>query len=434
MKKLNLCIAAALTVGLSNVGFNHANAQEAPPYESWVGGFAQYYNADSNKHEPIGGLEDGKGFGLEAGFRFDPSWAIRFELGRVLLNHDNNNDLALDDDGTQIGADMMYFLEDDVAYLFSGLREQSLGVDDYRMASLGVGKHWVAGDNWRVITELATYYDFGQGHNEFSAKVGLAYIFGANKAVANPDSDGDGVYDAVDRCPGTPAGTQVDATGCNIDMDGDGVLNAQDQCPMTPKGTKVDATGCAIKDGDNDGVIDANDSCPNTAPGVQVNAKGCAVDLDTDNDGVLDSRDKCLNTPSTDRVDADGCSIFEQREVSVGLDILFPNNSSEITNPDDADITEFADFMQRFPNTQAVIEGHTSAVGEAAYNQFLSEKRANAVRDLLINRYGIDAGRLEAVGFGETQLKDTDNTAEAHRINRRIEVSVTALVESKVAR
>jgi OOP family OmpA-OmpF porin len=431
MKKLTLCVAAALTAAVST-----AQAQEAPPYDLWVGGFVQYYNADGSKNEAVGGgLTDGKGFGYEVGFRFDPSWAVRFEFGRVLINHQESNPLASDDDGTQLGADAVYFLENDAAYLFGGLREQSLIFEKYRMANVGVGKHWEISDKVRMITELAAYHDIGDSYNEFSAKIGLSYIFGGTSTGwGEPDSDRDGVYDAIDRCPDTPAGQVVDATGCNVDMDGDGVLNEQDQCPMTPAGRNVDAKGCEIKDADKDGVIDANDSCPNTAPGARVNAKGCAVNLDTDNDGVLDSVDNCLATPMTDKVDANGCSIFEEKEVSVALDILFANNSSKVTNPDSARLQEFAAFMARFPNTQAVIAGHSSAVGDANYNQMLSEKRAKAVRTLLISEYDVDAARLEAVGYGESQLKNTANTAQAHRENRRIEVRVTALVESKVSR
>ncbi|MDT0596185.1 OmpA family protein [Glaciecola petra] len=429
MKKLTLLTAALLSASVFVT-----NAQEAPPYENWVGGFVQYYSADASKIEPIGGLDDGEGFGAELGFRFDPSWAVRFEIGRVLIDSDPDNRGALADDGTQLGADVMYFLENDAAYLFGGLREQSIS-ESYRMASLGIGKHWEIDENFRLISEVATYYDFGQAHNEFSVKLGLAYIFGKNDQPApRPDTDGDGVYDAVDRCPTTPAGTTVDATGCNVDLDGDGVLNAQDMCPTTPSGVEVDVNGCEIKDSDNDGVLDEDDSCPNTAAGVQVNAKGCAVDLDTDNDGVLDSKDSCLGTPMTDKVDASGCSIFEQKEVSVALDILFDNNSSVVNNPDSAQINEFVAFMQRYPNTSAVIEGHTSSLGQAEYNQFLSEKRAKSVRAVLIDTYGIDADRLTAVGYGETRLKDTSNTREAHRINRRIEVSVTATVETKATR
>ncbi|WP_395338139.1 OmpA family protein [Ningiella sp. W23] len=397
MKKLTLAIAFALAGSATS-----AIAQDAPPYENWVGGFAQYYNADSEKPEPVGGLEDGKGFGAEMGFRFDPSWALRFELGRVLIDNDDNNRSSLADDGTMLGADLMYFLEDDAAYVFSGLRQQSL-TDSYRMASLGVGKHWKTAENWRVITEAATYYDFGQGYNEFSLKLGLAYVFGLNTGPkAQPDSDGDGVFDAMDRCPNTPAGTEVDATGCNIDSDGDGVRNSVDQCPNTPAGTEVNAQGCAIKDSDGDGVVDA--------------------------------LDECANTPSTDRVDAKGCSMFEETEVFVELDILFDNNSSVVNNPDSEMIVEFVEFMRTYPNTRVRIEGHTSSVGTEEYNMALSERRAEAVKQVLIDQYGIAASRLSTIGYGETRLKFTENTQEAHRLNRRIEGKITATVEEKLTR
>ena len=58
------------------------------------------------------------------------------------------------------------------------------------------------------------------------------------------DSDGDGVPDYLDQCPGTPAGVAVDAKGCPLDSDGDGVPDFQDQCPDTPAGVKVNALGC----------------------------------------------------------------------------------------------------------------------------------------------------------------------------------------------
>ncbi len=60
------------------------------------------------------------------------------------------------------------------------------------------------------------------------------------------DSDGDGVTDDKDRCPGTPRGAQVDAFGCELDGDGDGVVDRLDQCPNTPRGDRVDARGCTL--------------------------------------------------------------------------------------------------------------------------------------------------------------------------------------------
>ena len=115
----------------------------------------------------------------------------------------------------------------------------------------------------------------------------------------------------LDKCPGTPAGTAVDSSGCPLpqDDDGDGVTNDIDKCPGTPAGAKVDASGCEL-DSDGDGVGDSRDQCPNTPAGAKVDEKGC--ELDSDGDGVVDSVDKCPDTPKGDRVDAVGCSFKEE--------------------------------------------------------------------------------------------------------------------------
>ena len=63
------------------------------------------------------------------------------------------------------------------------------------------------------------------------------------------DSDGDGVYDDRDKCPGTPKGVEVDSRGCPLDTDRDGVYDYLDKCPGTPKGAKVDERGCWVLKG-----------------------------------------------------------------------------------------------------------------------------------------------------------------------------------------
>jgi outer membrane protein OmpA-like peptidoglycan-associated protein len=60
------------------------------------------------------------------------------------------------------------------------------------------------------------------------------------------DGHKDGVVDALDKCPTTPAGVKVDAKGCEPDTDGDGVIDTLDQCPATPAGDRVDAKGCSL--------------------------------------------------------------------------------------------------------------------------------------------------------------------------------------------
>ena len=60
------------------------------------------------------------------------------------------------------------------------------------------------------------------------------------------DTDGDGVYDYLDKCPNTPKGVKVNDAGCPLDTDGDGVYDYLDKCPDTPKGAKVNKVGCWI--------------------------------------------------------------------------------------------------------------------------------------------------------------------------------------------
>jgi OOP family OmpA-OmpF porin len=136
----------------------------------------------------------------------------------------------------------------------------------------------------------------------------------------------------------------------------------------------------------------------------------------------------------SDKVDANGCSLFTEEQYSINLKVLFANNSSTIRNPDNSQFQEFSDFMSRFPSTDAVVEGHSSAIGEYAYNMWLSQARADAVRTLLINEYGISELRLTAKGFGESQLLDNSNSTEANMVNRRTVVTVKATTREEVAR
>ena len=439
MKKLLVlsAIAAALSANVQ--------AQQQPKEnDKWVAGFGEYYSADKSEKDRPGFLDEGYGGGVEFGYKFTPEWAARIEAS--LLEIDVVGEF-LDEGGSRVGADVLYFTPDDLLYVFGGFKFTKI-TDADLMANIGVGKHWDLGKDWdlgeysyitdnlKLVTEAAIYenLDEGESGTHFGFKLGLAYAFGGSRAPAKPkDGDNDGVVDSQDQCLDTPAGTAVDSMGCTLDLDGDGVINRLDNCPNTPLGTEVDGYGCK-NDLDDDGIPNNIDMCPNTAPGTKVGAKGCSLILDTDQDGVLDDVDNCADTPLTDKVDAKGCSVFTEEEVSINVKVLFANNSSVIGNSSDSQFQEVADFMDRYPATNAVIEGHASAPGSDDYNLMLSQKRANAVRTLLIQKYGIKAERLIAIGFGETQLLDTANTAKANQTNRRIVVKVSASTRVNVKR
>jgi len=132
-------------------------------------------------------------------------------------------------------------------------------------------------------------------------------------AASQLDADRDRVNDELDRCPGTPAGEPVDPTGCSAgqkDADLDAIVDTGDRCPGTPAGERADAEGCSPsqKDDDKDGVMNPADRCPGTRPGEQVDSTGCPPGpRDSDGDGVADTTDQCPNTPAGEAVNSRGC-------------------------------------------------------------------------------------------------------------------------------
>lgn len=230
------------------------------------------------------------------------------------------------------------------------------------------------------------------------------------------DADGDGVGDAVDECPGTPQGVEVDSTGCPLDSDGDGVVDADDRCPDTRAGITVDAAGCPL-DSDNDGVTDDRDRCPDTPAGVAVDPRGCP--LDTDGDGVPDTADRCPGTPAGTEVDDRGCI----KTVVLGQQQLnFAVNEATLDRQAQRTLDELVPQIVDNPNIERVmVTGHTDSTGDADYNMELSRRRAQAVRSYFI-RQGVPAGMVVARGRGENEPIADNTTREGRRRNRRVEL------------
>ncbi|NMP32446.1 OmpA family protein [Thalassotalea sp. M1531] len=154
-------------------------------------------------------------------------------------------------------------------------------------------------------------------------------------------------------------------------------------------------------------------------------------DLDQDKDGVLDDKDNCADTPLTHLVDIHGCTLFSEKVKTMELVINFDNASSKIHNDYLPQLEKVVSFLTSYPAINLTIEGHTSALGSKAYNQQLSLERSQAVVDKLVNDFGIDSARLNAVGYGEERLINQETSEIAHAQNRRI--MATMQVVNKVA-
>ena len=99
------------------------------------------------------------------------------------------------------------------------------------------------------------------------------------------------------------------------------------------------------------------------------------------------------------------------------ITVTFAFGKPELTAVSRGMLDEFANQME--PGAQIEIAGHTDSIGDAAYNQWLSEQRAASVKQYLVN-LGVSAEQLTAVGFGESQPIDTNKTRAGRRHNRRV--------------
>lgn len=106
--------------------------------------------------------------------------------------------------------------------------------------------------------------------------------------------------------------------------------------------------------------------------------------------------------------------------------VQFDKNSKEIGPGALTAIDDYVEFMKAYPHFSVQVEGHCSKLGAADHNLRLSQMRADTVRQYMMAQ-GIDSTRLEAIGFGETQLMMTGDSQKAHDTNRRIEFAVVGI-------
>ena len=323
--------------------------------------------------------------------------ALEGVLGASSLSGVDDVDLLEYGVNVRLGADRRNRLSPYLLVGFGLMQTDSdlFGNDDVSFHTYGVGLNVRLSDSGKALRlehRERTSSETILNPSDRITSLGFVIPFGAKDAPApivaqDPDSDGDGVKDSMDRCPNTPAGQAVDASGCPLDSDGDGVVDADDQCPDTVRGAVVDARGCELDD-DNDGVVNRLDECPDTAAGVRVDVNGCEI---------------------KDVIELPG--------------VNFETNSDRLLPGADDVLRDAAATLQKYPDLVVEVAGHTDSAGAADYNQGLSERRAATVRDYLINA-GAGEANLSARGYGEADPIDDNNTADGRARNRRVELRI----------
>lgn len=111
-----------------------------------------------------------------------------------------------------------------------------------------------------------------------------------------------------------------------------------------------------------------------------------------------------------------------ENRIAVSLNVQFAHNSSVITRDYDVEIQRAAAFLKENPGVKAIVEGHADSTGSDEYNLWLSDRRAKAVRLMMISKHGVDPAQISALGFGETQPIASNETAEGRAQNRRVDL------------
>jgi outer membrane protein OmpA-like peptidoglycan-associated protein len=135
---------------------------------------------------------------------------------------------------------------------------------------------------------------------------------------------------------------------------------------------------------------------------------------DSDGDGVTDDKDACPGTPKGIMVDERGCW-------SHPSNLLFDFDKAVVRDEYKPALRDAKKVFDAYPTMTVQIVGHTCDMGPESYNQNLSERRAKAVRDFLVNEVGIDSNRLSTSGFGETKPAYPNDSEVNRQKNRRVE-------------
>lgn len=117
--------------------------------------------------------------------------------------------------------------------------------------------------------------------------------------------------------------------------------------------------------------------------------------------------------------------VGEGIEVTFNSGILFDVNSDQLRPVAQKDLSELAASLKDYSGTRVLVVGHTDSTGTASYNQALSERRANAARVALLES-GLAGDRVDAVGKGESEPVESNETAAGRQANRRVEVAIFA--------
>ncbi len=416
MKLMNglLMVCLVLALPLMAAGASDDLFQRAP----WFGSVgASWYQTEGDWE-----AESGLGIHGKLGYSLNAWWDIEGGIDYMpsLSERDAdklNPDVTPLDDSTsalRLGVDVLLHLRPDAnnrrfdPFLRVGPAVTFFG-DDMKNGktqlggAVGLGMFYHFNDSWALRADAVMNVQGKNSETPALIQLGVSYRFGAEKYVApeflvsagpgDIDSDGDGLFDKDEVALGTdPYNPDTDGDGLT---DGDEVFKYKTD-PLNP-------------DSDFDGLTD----------GAEVlTYKTDPLNPDTDGGGVSDGHE--VIEDDTNPLDpADDMQKFT-------LLIEFDYDKSFIRPQYYTDLEPVVKVLQRDPDATVRVEGHADkrAKSTREYNQRLSERRANAVKDYLVKHSGISAANVTAVGYGFDRPVAPNDTEENMQKNRRTDIYI----------
>ena len=293
--------------------------------------------------------------------------------GEAFYQKNYNDSVKHVEDGRTAGASLGYFLTDDVEVILG------YGKTNYTRSNDGTGSQKIHGDTG----SLTAMYHFGTVGDAIRPYVSGGF---AHQSLSNVQADGHSGRDSSTFAT-IGAGAKwyiTDNLYARAGIDADYKLD-------NGKWDYAPTVGLGVNFGGNGGKAPAPAPEPAPAPVAEEPAPAPVAET-----------------------------------VRVQLDVKFDFNKSVVKPNSYADIKNLADFMKQYPQTTTRVEGHTDNVGPDAYNQKLSERRALAVKNVLVNQYGVQGNRVDSIGYGKTRPVADNSTDAGRATNRRVEAEVEA--------
>lgn len=295
-----------------------------------------------------------------------------------------------------------------------GTDKKTHGAIDY-----GIGAKYFLNENFALRADARHVYSqvSNRSFNDALYTVGAYIPFGGSKPAMKP----------VEPAPVVEAPKAVEkpapvAPTSTLKVTPSSILKGE---MATLSWTSQNATKCDIQPGI--GAVEPQGSMSITPADNTSYALSCAGDGGSTKSAAMIGVSMPAPPPPVVEVAQPKASAAAERFCSkpAVLAIVFDTNKSDVKPKYDADLKALSDFLTEFPKAKGEISGHTDNVGGKAFNQKLSQRRADSVKKYMVDKFGVDASRITAKGYGLTKPVASNKTKEGKAKNRRIEANFT---------